>query len=186
MGRGGYSVLWKVTNGPASTQRRGSIVQISQYDLIFAFYSVFIAVIYPVVEVMWWAIRRASKAVFGCARKQQNTGRTVGKSLRGEKIMNYGKAIMLADAVTPLNCVWEVDGVESGNTGYPDNVFCMSFVSRSTKIPELISQIRPRPLTSMSLSFTVHRSYINCTLWTLVLLTQSFTVFIYSLFYASF
>jgi len=132
-GGGGISLLWKVTNGPASTQSRGSIVQISQYDLIFAFYFVFIAVMYPVMEVMWWAIHRASKAVLGWTRKQQNTFRTVEKSLREKKIMNYWKAVKLAHAVTPLNCV----GVESKNAGYPDKGFCMIFVSRSRKIPEL-------------------------------------------------
>ena len=107
----------------------GSIVQISQYDLIFAFYSVFINIMYPVVEVMWWAIHGASKAVLGCTTRQQNTGRTVGKNLRGGKknIMNYWKAIKLAHAVTPLNCVWEMVGVESRNTGYPDKGFCVIF-----------------------------------------------------------
>lgn len=121
---GGISVLWKFTNGPASTQSRGSVVHISQYDLIFAFCSVFIAVIYPVVEVTWWAIHRTSKAVLGCARKRQNTGRTVGKSLREKKKMNYWTAIRLAHAVTPLNYVFgRWMGSNTGTRATPTKVF---------------------------------------------------------------
>ena len=54
MGKGGGDLCaLKGYERPSKyTKPGGSIVQISQYDLIFAFYSVFINIMYPVVEVM--------------------------------------------------------------------------------------------------------------------------------------